>query len=54
MEYVLLYAKDWAAFAMSDMRQQRLRQITRASQAVGILIGADAAIAITQQVRARV
>ena len=48
---VKLNAHDWHYFALSDLRQFRLRNITRSAQRMGLLVGAEAAIAITQQVR---
>ena len=50
VEYVMLNGHDWRDFALSAERQSRLRQITLAAQRVGVRLGADAAIAITQQV----
>lgn len=51
VEYVLLNGNDWREFSLGPLRQSRLRNITAAAQSMNILMGADAAIAITQQVR---
>eukprot|EP00048_Salpingoeca_helianthica_P016700 m.233702 g.233702 ORF g.233702 m.233702 type:complete len:781 (-) comp19280_c0_seq1:100-2442(-) len=49
VEYVMLNGHDWRDYALSAERQGRLRLITTAAQRVGVRLGADAAIAITQQ-----
>ena len=50
IEYVLLNGANWREYSLSDLRQSRLRSIVTTAQSLGLLMGADAAIAITQQV----
>lgn len=49
MHCLLRYAKDWAEFAFSTQRQQRLANISALATAYGITIGVDVGIAIRQQ-----
>jgi hypothetical protein len=50
IEWVLLGAKDWEAFAWSDLRRSRLSDICNLAHQYGIGCGADVALAIRQQV----
>ena len=49
IEWLPLYAKDWADYAFSPQRQQRMLKLTQTARMYGIHAGADAAIALQQQ-----
>ena len=49
VEWVLLSAKSWEAFADGPVRQQRLSELVRLSQAWGISTGIDVPLALQQQ-----
>eukprot|EP00698_Gefionella_okellyi_P016657 TRINITY_DN4777_c0_g2_i1.p1 TRINITY_DN4777_c0_g2~~TRINITY_DN4777_c0_g2_i1.p1 ORF type:complete len:794 (-),score=167.73 TRINITY_DN4777_c0_g2_i1:1848-4229(-) len=49
LEWVLLYAEQWAAFASSVVRQQRFTRIINLFHSYGVLCGADVPIAVRQQ-----
>jgi len=49
MEFVLLYAKEWANFSISTLRQQRLTKIVSLGHQYGLVIGADRPVCEQQQ-----
>ena len=49
VEWVLLSARSWQAFADSSERQDRLRELVRIAHRWGIVVGLDAPLALRQQ-----
>lgn len=49
LEWLLLWAEDWAEFANSTERQQRQKIMTTMAREVGVGVGADVPIAEEQQ-----
>ncbi len=49
VEWVLLAAPEWSAFAESPLRQQRLGQLVAIAHEHGLAVGVDAAIVLQQQ-----
>ena len=49
VEWVLLEAQSWRAFATSDERARRLRVLVERAHAFGVRVGVDAPIVLSQQ-----